>query len=154
MAKWSYKYVCCLRPYIRLPYVCGLPALFPDYLSVGLSMYRYNCLQPGQYDNLLEKTNVLSHSFINIACCWYPWLCMPESDSLIIKSTTGGTYVRCLLAAGIVFKVYIAAFSGIIAFLMWPNIILEFNRYTLWNINVIRATVSEEFRFITETDLH
>jgi hypothetical protein len=45
----------------RPPHVCGLPALFPDYLSVGLSMYQYNCLQPGQYENLLEKTNVRSH---------------------------------------------------------------------------------------------
>jgi hypothetical protein len=32
---------------------------------------------------------------------------------------------------------------------MWPHIILEFNRYMLWNINDIRAAVSEEFRIIT-----
>jgi hypothetical protein len=36
---------------------------------------------------------------------------------------------------------------------MWPNIILEFNSNILWNINDIRAAVSEEFQIITETDL-
>jgi hypothetical protein len=51
-------------------------------------------------------------------------------------------------------KCYLAAFIAILAFLMWPNIIVEFNRYMLWNINDIRAAVSEEFRIITETGLH
>jgi hypothetical protein len=50
-------------------------------------------------------------------------------------------------------KCYLAAFIAITAFLMWSNIILEFNRYILWNINVIQAAVSEEFRIITETGL-
>jgi hypothetical protein len=50
-------------------------------------------------------------------------------------------------------KCYLAAFIAKLAFLMWPNIILEFNRY-MWNINAIRAAVSEEFRIITETGLH
>jgi hypothetical protein len=51
-------------------------------------------------------------------------------------------------------KCYLAAFIAILAFLMWPNIILEFNRYILWNITDIRAVFSEEFRIITETGLH
>jgi hypothetical protein len=51
-------------------------------------------------------------------------------------------------------KCYLAAFIAILVFLMWPNIILEFNRYILWNSNNIRAAVSEEFRIITETSLH
>jgi hypothetical protein len=54
--------------------------------------------------------------------------CMPEADSSIIKSTTGGALVQCHLAAGIVFK---AAFIAILAFLMRPNIIREFNRNIL-----------------------
>jgi hypothetical protein len=37
---------------------------------------------------------------------------------------------------------------------MWPNIIIELNRNTLWNINAIRAAVSEEFRIITGPGLH
>jgi hypothetical protein len=51
-------------------------------------------------------------------------------------------------------KCYLAAFIAIKAFLMWPNIILEFSRNLLWNINDIQAAVSEEFRIITETGLH
>jgi hypothetical protein len=37
---------------------------------------------------------------------------------------------------------------------MWSNIILEFNKYILWNTNDIHAAVSEEFGIITETGLH
>jgi hypothetical protein len=51
-------------------------------------------------------------------------------------------------------KCYLASFIAITAFLMWPNIILEFIRNILSIINDIRAAVSEEFRIITETDLH
>jgi hypothetical protein len=46
-------------------------------------------------------------------------------------------------------KCYLAAFIAIKTFLMWPNIILELCRNLLWNINDIRAAVSEEFRIIT-----
>jgi hypothetical protein len=53
-------------------------------------------------------------------------------------------------------KCYLASFIAITltAFLMWPKIILEFNRNILWNINDVRAAVSEEFPIITETGLH
>jgi hypothetical protein len=51
-------------------------------------------------------------------------------------------------------KCYLATFIAITAFLMWLNIICEFKRNILWNINDIRAAVLEEFRIIKETGLH
>jgi hypothetical protein len=43
-------------------------------------------------------------------------------------------------------KCYLAAFIAITAFLKWPNIIIEFSRNLLWNINDIRAVVSDYYK--------
>jgi hypothetical protein len=79
-----------------------------------------------------------------------------NADSSIIKSTKGGTHVQWYWPLDFVFKVLFSCFyrnnsiSNVAEHYPWDIS----QKHILWNINDIRAAVSEEFRITTETGLH
>jgi hypothetical protein len=83
-------------------------------------MYQYNCIQTGQYENLLEKTNVQYHmviSFINNAAGIHDCAC----PRLILRLLNQQQVARMYDVAWpleLSSKCYLAAFIAILAFLM------------------------------------
>jgi hypothetical protein len=126
--------LCCPRPYIRR--ICGLPALFPDYLSI---IWIWSTCRPINVPvqlftaNLLEKTNVRSitwrfHSLTLRAAGLSMTACQRPILRLLYQQQVTRMY-DVFWPLELSSKCYLAAFIAIFAFLMWPNIILEFNRY-------------------------
>jgi hypothetical protein len=71
-------------------------------------------------------------SFINIVCCWYIHDCAcPRLILRLLNQQQVARMYDVFWPLELSSKCYLAAFIVILAFLMWANIILEFNRYTL-----------------------
>jgi hypothetical protein len=146
--------VCCPRPHINqqqqypvraLPEALHHTAPHADYLHYFLIIFLYwpidvpaNMKQSSitQRDRANQFDNAV-HSHCCVLVSITPILRLLNQPQVARMYDVFG---RWILSS----KCYLAAFIAIISFLMWPNIILEFHRNILRNINVIRAAVSEE----------
>jgi hypothetical protein len=94
-------------------------------------MYRYNCLQPGQHENPRKNKCAITwcfHSLTLRAADIHDCACPRLILRLLYQQQVARMY-DVIWPLEWSSKCYLAAFIAILAFLMWPNIILEFNRY-------------------------